>query len=80
MRFLLIDSKSYVGVYKRMYILFEEIIIDIVFVVNKYGGGYYLIINFLIKCIIFLVLVDWCIFVNDVFVFVNFCILLFIKL
>lgn len=80
MRSLPIDSKSHAGVHKRTYILPEETTIDIVLVVNKYGGGHHLIINFLIKCITFSAPVDWRTFVNGASASANFCISLLTKL
>lgn len=80
MRSLPIDSKSHAGVHKRTYILPEETTINIVLVVNKYGGGHLLIINFLIKCITFSAPVDWRTFVNDASASANFCISLLTKL
>lgn len=80
MRSLPIDSKSHAVVHKRTYILPEETTIDIVLVVNKYGGGHHLIINFLIKCITFSAPVDWRTFVNGASASANFCISLLTKL
>lgn len=79
-RSLPIDSKSHGGVHKRTYILPEETTINIVLVVNKYGGGHHLIINFLIKCITFSAPVDWRTFVNGASASANFCISLLTKL
>lgn len=80
MRSLPIDSKSHAGVHKRTYILPEETTIDIVLVVNKYGGGHHLIINFLIKCITFSAPVDWRTFFNSAPASANFSISLLTKL
>lgn len=80
MRSLPIDSKSHAGVHKRTYILPEETTIDIALVVNKYGGGHHLIINFLFKCITFSAPVDWRTFFNSASAFANFSISLLTKL
>lgn len=80
MRSLPIDSKSHAGVHKRTYVLPEETTIDIALVVNKYGGGHHLIINFLIKCITFSAPVDWRTFFNSASAFANFSISLLTKL
>lgn len=80
MRSLPIDSKSHAGVHKRTYILPEETTIDIVLVVNKYGGGHLLIINFYSNVLLFSAPVDWRTFVNSASASANFSISLLTKL